>query len=57
MHTRIQAYDANPWKSWFAWYPVRIDGRWIWRAIVEWRFDVVGPYGRSRDVVAYRSVA
>jgi len=34
---------AKRWKSWFAWYPVRLkpdDGRWVWLEEVEYRTDV-----------------
>ena len=25
------------WKTWFAWYPMQIDGQWIWLERYEWR--------------------
>ena len=30
---RIQQYDE--WRSWFAWYPVKIKGSWVWLETVK----------------------
>jgi hypothetical protein len=54
MHTKIMMRDLNPWRPGFAWWPIRIDGRWRWLYQVEWRFDLIGPINDRRDVIVYR---
>ena len=33
--------ERRVWKSWFAWYPVRLEssGRWVWLENIEYKID------------------
>lgn len=33
--------EVKPWKSWFAWHPVKINGKWHWLKTI---FRQEGPY-------------
>ena len=32
-----QQIDLTRWAEWFAWHPVKVDGRWVWLETVERR--------------------
>ena len=68
----VECSGRYPWRLWFAWYPVRIDGRRAWLRLVERRkaavvHDAMGllavefdyrPRGaRARKIVLARMVA
>jgi len=51
--------NLSPWKSWFAWYPVQVNDKWVWLKIVykTYRYNtkhglrVVPVYGTIIDVL------
>lgn len=47
---------ASPWCRWYAWYPVRVDGRWRWRIEVEYRYYLAEPTGYSCWDTEYRLI-
>ncbi len=38
----------NPWQSWWAWYPVKVNGRWHWCSTVyrQYKYAVIKRYGK-----------
>ncbi len=42
----ISEQYRTKWKKWFAWYPIKIDNKWIWWCWVErqaWGTQVISP--------------
>jgi len=43
----------DPWESWFAWYPVRVKGKWTWLRKVyrkyNWAKSTEQPFGKEYD--------
>jgi len=48
----IQWDDHHPWKSWFAWYPVRIKGKWCWMKKI-YRRQIPKTYVNHDDWARY----
>lgn len=45
--------DPSPWKDWYAWYPVKIKGKWVWLKTVyrkyNWAKSTSFPFGDEYD--------
>lgn len=48
---RWLAHNDKEWHRWFAWYPVEVDGRWVWMEHVERCWD--DEIGCSMDFSGY----
>lgn len=55
MRWNIEPTDTQgPWTLWFAWYPVKISGQWVWWENIE-RSYVYGHPGWTSNGYAYRN--
>jgi hypothetical protein len=49
---RRPQWRPEPWRWWFAWWPVRVDGRLVWLRRIAWRrswhtdpiYDLLGDF-------------
>lgn len=45
--------NPSPWKAWYAWYPVKVKGKWCWFKTVyrkyNWAKSTEQPFGAEYD--------
>lgn len=43
-------------KIWYAWYPVKVSGKYVWLEKLVKQIDIVGPFGDTIELINYRRV-
>lgn len=50
----LYPWEDWKWHAWFAWHPVKVNGRWVWWAHIERRVYRYGGDGGDVPLYKYR---